>query len=95
MTSFTKPAKNTCIKSAGFPAFSAFWSYCHTSFFFLGKEERTLGGGGHLLDLNLGHGSAGASEVSGLGFGVLGVVVADGGFDGVFGKHGAVDWYGC
>ena len=95
MTSFTKPAKNTCIKSAGFPAFSAFWSCCHTSFFFLGKEERILGGGGHLLDLNLGHGSAGASEVSGLGFGVLGVVVADGGFDGVFGKHGAVDWEGC
>jgi hypothetical protein len=61
----------------------------------LGKEERNLGGGGHLLNLNLGHGGAGAAEVRGLGFGVLGVVVADGGLDGIFGEHGAVDWEGC
>jgi hypothetical protein len=67
----------------------------HTSFYFLGKKERNLSGGGHLLNLNLGHCGAGAAEVGDLGFGVLGVVVADGGFDGVFGEHGAVDWEGC
>jgi hypothetical protein len=67
----------------------------HTSFYFLGKRERKLGGGGHLLNLNLGHCGAGAAEVGDLGFGVLGVVVADGGFDGVFGEHGAVDWEEC
>jgi hypothetical protein len=59
----------------------------HTSFYFLG--------GGHLLDFNLGHCGAGAAEVGDLGFGVLGVVVADGGLDGVFGEHGAVDWERC
>jgi hypothetical protein len=58
-------------------------------------DESHLCGGGHLLDLDLGHGGAGAAEVGDLGLGVLGVVVADGGLDGVFGKHGAVDWDGC
>jgi hypothetical protein len=67
----------------------------YTSFYFLGKRESDLSGGGHLLNLNLGHRGAGAAEVGDLGFGVLGVVVADGGFDSVFGKHGAVDWEGC
>jgi hypothetical protein len=67
----------------------------HTSFYFLGKKERNLSGGGHLLNLNLGHCGAGAAEVGDLGFGVLGVVVADGGLDGVFGEHGAVDWERC
>ena len=61
-------------------------------FFRSGDGKGFLCGGGHLLDLNLGHGGAGAAEVGGLGLGVLGVVVADGGLDGVFGKHGAVDW---
>lgn len=76
---------------------SAFWS-CWIPFFSLlssfrsGDGKGFLCGGGHLLDLNLGHGGAGAAEVGGLGLGVLGVVVADGGLDGVFGKHGAVDW---
>lgn len=67
----------------------------HTSFYFLGRSERNLSGGGHLLNLNLGHGGAGAAEVGHLGFGVLSVVVADGRLDGVLGKHGAVDWEGC
>ena len=52
--------------------------------------ESLLCGGGHLLDLDLWHGGAGAAEVGDLGFGVLGVVVGDGGFDGVFSKHGAM-----
>lgn len=54
-----------------------------------------LCGGGHLLDLDLGHGGAGATEVGDLGLGVLCVVVANGRLDGVFGKHGAVDWDRC
>lgn len=40
-------------------------------------------GGGHL--------HLGSSEVGSLGLGVLGVVIGDGGLDGVFGQHGAVD----
>ena len=67
----------------------------HTSFYLSSTKERNLGGGGHLLNLNLGHRGTSTAEVSDLGFGVLGVVVADGGLDGVFGEHGAVDWRGC
>jgi hypothetical protein len=55
-------------------------------------HSKSLCGGGHLLDLDLRHGGAGAAEVGDLGLWVLGVVVADGGLDGVFGKHRAVNW---
>lgn len=46
-----------------------------------------LGGSRGLSSLELG---AGASEVGGLGLGVLGAVVLDGGLDGILGKHAAV-----
>jgi hypothetical protein len=64
-------------------------------FLFRSGNESRLCGGGHLLNFDLGHGGAGAAEVGGLGLRVFGVVVADGGLDGVFGKHGAVDWDEC
>ena len=42
------------------------------------------------FDLDIGHGSAGATQVSLGSVGVLGVVVGDGRLDSILGKHGAV-----
>jgi len=43
-------------------------------------------GGSHIRN-----GSASSGQIGGLGLGVLGVVIGDGGLDGILGKHGAVD----
>lgn len=49
---------------------------------------------GSLLDLNLDVRDGGAcpGQVGCASVGVLGVVVGDGGLDGILGKHGAVHW---
>ena len=65
------------------------------SFFFFGFFFFLLLGGCRStllldLDLNIGHGSTSATQVSLGSVGVLGVVVCDGRFDGILGKHGAV-----
>ena len=90
------PLKTHVSKSCPvFGAFSILVLLDTSSFFFCEMKRRSLSGSGHLLNLNLGHSGAGAAEVGDLSFGVLGVVVADGGLDGVFGKHRAVDWDRC
>lgn len=47
---------------------------------------RAAGGG----LVNIGHGGACPGKVGGTGLGVLGVVVGDGGLDGILSEHGAV-----
>lgn len=98
------PAKNTHMKvfpplqscqSGNFSILVVLDIFSIACFFQKWRFDCHLCGGGHLLNLDLGHGSAGTAEVGGLGLGVLGVVVADGRLDGVFGKHGAVDWDEC
>lgn len=43
------------------------------------------------LDFDVGDGGACPGQVGGLGLGVLGVVIRDGGLDSILGEHGAVD----
>lgn len=43
------------------------------------------------LDLDVGNGTACAGQICGAGVGVLGVVVGDGGLDGILSEHGAVN----
>ena len=44
----------------------------------------------HLLDLNLRHRCASARQIGLLGLGVLGIIIADGTLDGIFGQHAAM-----
>lgn len=67
----------------------------HFVFVFFVFISFSLSGRRGLFNLNLDvrNGSTGTTKVSLDGLGVLGVVVGDGGLDGILGKHGAVHCY--